>query len=318
MNPSPDAPSALRLKGLRKQYGRSGPKALDGLSCRFPQGAVCGLVGPNGAGKTTLFSVVCGYLPPDAGTVEILGEPGFDPWRLKGRLGVLPQDAEINANVTCRGFLVYMARLQGLAEGRIPAEVQRALAAVHLADRADQPAGSLSHGMRRRLSAISALMGDPELVLLDEPMAGLDPVEARALRQLIMARRGASTLVVSSHNLDELERICDWVVLMDRGRLVREGTVQDVTGSGQEVRWVLGPGRAPLDELRTALPEHRIHWHPGEGASVLVQVAPIDGDLDASAVVIARALSQAGVPIREVRRGKRLEESFLQSTGRSP
>lgn len=298
---------ALIVRGLRKRYGRRSPWALDSLECRFPTGALCGLVGPNGAGKTTLYSVVCGFLPPDEGSVDILGEGGFDPHRLKGRVGVLPQDAEIQGQLTCDEFLRYMARLQGLPRAEARAEAQRVLAGVGLGDRQDGLVSSLSHGMRRRLAVASALLGSPELVLLDEPTAGLDPVQAAGLRTLLSALRGTCTLIVSSHNLVELERLCDWVVLLERGRCVRQGTVAEVTGRSQVVTWTLAPGELPLEELARALPGHGF----SREGDVLVQRAPGEADLDASAVVIARVLADAGVGIRALQRGRSLEESFL-------
>lgn len=304
---------ALRLTGIRKRYKRRGPWALDGLDAEFPTGAISGLVGPNGAGKTTLFSVVCGFLPPDAGEVDILGGGPFEVWRLKGRLGVLPQDASIGGQLTCGDFLQYLAGLQGISGRERGPAVDRALADVQLTDRASDPTNSLSHGMRRRLSIAAALLGEPELVLLDEPMAGLDPAQSKSLREVLALHRGRSTLVVSSHDLDELERLCDHVVVMDKGRLVRQGTVEEVTGRGALVTWSLGPGDPPLAALRPLLPGHELSVED----SRLVHRAPPGADLDAASVVIAAALADAGIAIRGVRRGTSLEESFLAETGRA-
>jgi len=301
---------ALQLTGLKKRYKRRGPWALDGLDAAFPAGVISGLVGPNGAGKTTLFSVVCGFLPPDGGEVDILGGGPFDPWRLKGRLGVLPQDASIGGQHTCRDFLLYLAGLQGLAARERRTAVDRALADVLLSDRGGDRTASLSHGMRRRLSVAAALLGEPELVLLDEPMAGLDPAQAKSLREVLARHRGRSTLVVSSHDLDELERLCDHVVLMDAGRLVRQGTVEEVTGRGALISWTLGPGEAPIERLREALPGQSVAVH---GDRLVFEAAP-GADLDAASVVIAGLLCEAGIAIRAVRRGTSLEESFLAET----
>ncbi len=306
------ADDALRLVGVRKRYSRRAPWALDGLTCRFPRGSVCGLVGPNGAGKTTMYSVVCGYLPADEGGVDILGEGPFDPWRLKGRVGVLPQDAEIDDRRTCREFLHYMGALQGLGRGAGDA-ADEALKAVLLDERADDRVGSLSHGMRRRLSVASALLGSPELVLLDEPTAGLDPVQARSLRKLLADHRGRSTIIVSSHNLVELERICDWVVLIEKGVCVMEGPVEEVTGRRQVVDWTLGPGDPPVDALKHALPGCEWAWSPEGSGGVLTLRAPGDADLDATSITTARILADAGIAIRDLQRGRSLEETFFTS-----
>jgi len=306
---------AIRATGLRKRYRRRGPWALDGLDLEVPTGVISGVVGPNGAGKTTLFSVICGYLRADAGQVDVLGQGTFDPWRLKGRLGALPQDASLDDRLTSEEFLLYVARLQGLSRPDAASEADRTLGELNLGDRASDRIGSLSHGMRRRLASASALLGRPELVLLDEPTSGLDPAQARDLRQVLVRMRGRSTLLVSSHNLDELERICDHLVLVDHGRCTRQGTVDEITGRGRRVAWELGPGEVPLDALREALPDHRWAWEPGTSGGRLTQVPPPDDDLDSASVVVARVLAESGVAIRGVRRGRSLEESYLDGDG---
>lgn len=310
---------ALSFEGVSKRYARRAPLALDGLTCSFPRGAICGFVGPNGAGKTTAFSVVCGFLHPDAGKVCILGQEGFDPWRLKGRLGALPQDADLGDRHTPRELLRHLARLQGIRRREAHAEAERVLSLVRLGDKAGKRIGSLSHGMRRRVAVASALVGSPELVLLDEPTAGLDPVQSASLREALDQIRGITTLVVSSHNLDELERLCDWVVMVDKGRCLAQGTLAQVTGRAQVVVWELGPGEVPLSVLAEKLPEHGFRVEEG----TLTQEAPGQEDLDASSVVVAGALAAAGVGIRSVRRGMSLERRFLAdlaspSRGRPP
>ncbi|MEE2750588.1 MAG: ABC transporter ATP-binding protein [Myxococcota bacterium] len=233
---------ALVLEGLRKRYTRRGPWVLDGLTCRFPRGAVSGLVGPNGAGKTTLFSAVVDFLKLQDGRVDILGEGPFEAFRFKGRIGVLPQDAQLDPRLTPHAFLRGMGQLQGLSRVESEAAVRRALASVNLTERGKDRVGALSHGMRRRISVASALLGQPELVLLDEPTAGLDPREAASLRALLKGLGGKTSVVVSSHNLAELEQICDHVVLIEAGRCLGEGTVEELTARGGVETWSLGPG----------------------------------------------------------------------------
>ncbi len=298
---------ALSLDGVHKQYGR-GKKALAGLTCRFPSGSICGLVGPNGAGKTTAFSVVSGYLQPDAGSIDILGGGPFSSYRLKGRLGVLPQDAALSDRHTPRELLVHCGRLQGLGATASRDEAARILEVVRLGDRVDNRISTLSHGMRRRVAVASALMGSPELVLLDEPLAGLDPVQAHSLRDALKGLRGVQTLVISSHNLAELERMCDWVVMLANGHCVQEGTLADVTGQTQRVEWHVN-GDVPLERLRSALPGHTLSMDGGK----LIQEAP-DGTLDKSSIEIMRVLADVGVSVREVRRGVSLERRFIDET----
>jgi ABC-2 type transport system ATP-binding protein len=303
---------ALVFQEVTRRYGSA--VALDGLDLRVPRGTLCGFVGPNGAGKTTTFSLVCGYMRPDSGRIDVLGHGPFDPWALKGQLGVLPQDAELGDAHTPRELLIHHGRLQGLSGRDAQREAERVLELVHLGDRASRRIGTLSHGMRRRVAVASALVGEPALVLLDEPTAGLDPVQARSLRDALVRRRPGQTLVVSSHDLHELERICDWVVMIDRGHLLRQGPLAEVAGTGETVLWHLGPGEVPLQKLRVALPDHG--WRVEDG--VLEQTAPDGTDLDSSSVAVARVLAEANIPIRELRRGVGLERRFFEDRGASP
>lgn len=299
---------ALVFDGVSKRYSRRGPLALDGVSFAIPRGSVAGFVGHNGAGKTTAFSLVSGYLEPDAGSIDILGLGRFDPHGMKGLLGVLPQDAELPDRHTPRELVRHLARLQGMASAAAASEADRVLDVVDLADRRDHRIATLSHGMRRRVAVATALVGSPALVLLDEPLSGLDPVQANALSHALAALRGQQTLVISSHDLEGLERICDWVVMLKAGRLLREGTLAEVTGRTFFVRWELGPGTVPVDVLAARLPGHTFTAEP----AALVQVAPEDGDLDAASVVVMEELARAGVPLRGARRGVGLERRFLE------
>lgn len=301
---------ALVFEGVTKRYGRQARPALDGLDLHVPRGCIAGLVGPNGAGKTTAFSVVSGFLLPDAGRVDILDGGPFDADRLKGLLGVLPQDAALPDRHTPRELLVHLCRLQGMSAAVARREADRVLEVVRLSDRARDRIGTLSHGMRRRVAVATAMAGQPPLVLLDEPLAGLDPGQASSLRDALAATGSAQTLVVSSHNLVELERLCDWVVFLADGRLVREGTVAALTGRTEVVRWVLGPGPDPVDELRTRLPGHGVDHVDG---ALEVRVPP-DGDLDAANLTVMEILVRDRVPVREVQRGVGLERRFMAET----
>ena len=225
---------ALRLKGVIKRYGKT--RALDGLTLDVPSGALMGLVGPNGAGKTTTFGVVSGAVRADAGQVDVLGQGAFDPVRHAGRLTVLPQDCALNPSSSARQILSFHARLQGLTLQAATREADRVLDLVHLADRSGARVGQLSHGMKRRLAVAQALLGDPELVLLDEPTGGLDPHLVVAMREILSAQRGLRTVVVSSHILADLEATCDHVAFMEDGRCTRSGPVAEVTRRGALVR----------------------------------------------------------------------------------
>ena len=222
---------AVSSKGLVKTYGRR--HALDGFTLDVPEGCVMGLVGPNGAGKTTWMMAVAGLVRTDAGTVGLFGSSHpFTAAAHSGRLAILPQDSELPLESTPEGFLYGLARLQGLSADVAKASARKVLEAVNLADRAKASIRSLSHGMRKRLMAAQCFLGEPDLILLDEPMNGLDPEEAVRFRNLILSRREGCTVVISSHNLADLEKFCTHVTFVRDGKVVKTAALKDLTADG--------------------------------------------------------------------------------------
>ena len=220
--------SLIQCQGLSQLYGSK--KALNNVNFSLEAGAPIALVGPNGAGKTTLFSLLCGYLSPSAGSITILGEAPNSP-KLLGKIAALPQDAALDPNLTIVSQLSFFAQLQGMSAEQAKHEAIRVLALVDLADVADQKPPSLSHGMSKQVSIAQALIGSPELVLLDEPTAGLDPANAKKVRELVKALSPTTTFMISSHNLDELEKLCDQVLYLDKGQLSQAVSMHASTGS---------------------------------------------------------------------------------------
>ena len=215
--------SLLVTQGLSKHYGSV--KALDSLDLSLEAGEPIALIGPNGAGKTTLLSLLCGYIRPTAGSALVLGHaPGSRA--LSGKLAALPQDANLDPRFSIEYQLRLFAKLQGLDSRDAKKEVDRVLGVVQLADAAYKKPDELSHGMRKRMSLAQALIGSPELILLDEPTAGIDPPNVKIIRDLIRAESANTTFVISSHNLDELERLCGSVVYLSEGRLVESGPLE--------------------------------------------------------------------------------------------
>jgi ABC-2 type transport system ATP-binding protein len=314
--PAPEQPApaaALRFTDVKKRFGAT--HALRGLTLQVPRGTLFGLVGPNGAGKTTAFSIACGFLKPDAGEVSILGAGGFDPARHKGRVTALPQDAFLGRETRCIEHLIFYGRLQGLSADEARRQGDRLLEEVGLADRRRAKARTLSHGMLRRLTVAQALLGDPELVMLDEPTSGLDPRHAHELRDLLRrTRRDGRTIVISSHNLPELEALCDHVAFIDRGVALTTGTTEAVTGRGQEVEIELAAGPAPVEPVTAALAGDQVVWD--EDRRVLRIVFKVSDTRAAEDVigVALRALLDAGARISGVRRGTSLEKKFLEMT----
>jgi ABC-2 type transport system ATP-binding protein len=307
------AQAALSFSGVRKRFGAT--EALRGLTLEVPSGALFGLIGPNGAGKTTALSIACGFLVPDAGEVSVLGAGRFDPARHKGRVTALPQDAALGGETRCLEHLVFYGRLQGLPAPQARREGERLLEEVGLADRRRSKARTLSHGMLRRLTVAQALIGTPDLVLLDEPTSGLDPRHAHDLRQLLRrVHRQGRTLVISSHNLPELEALCDQIALIDNGVVAASGTTDAITGKGQEVEIELGDGPAPFEAVVQALSQDRVTFDPDRRVlRVAFQPAPGRGAEDVIGLAL-RALLAEGARVAGVRRGTTLERKFLALT----
>jgi ABC-type multidrug transport system ATPase subunit len=304
---------ALRFTGVRKRFGAI--EALRGLTVEIPRGSLYGVVGPNGAGKTTAISIACGFLRADAGEVSVLGDGVFDVARHKGRVGALPQDALLGRETSCLAHMMYLGQLQGLSRAESLRASERVLDDLGLGDRKHDRVKTLSHGMLRRLSVAQALLGAPELVLLDEPTSGLDPRHAHELRELLRhTHREGVTLLVSSHNLPELEALCDHVAFMDRGQAVTTGATDQVIGKGQEVEIELGAGPEPVEAVAAALVGDAVTWD-GERRTlrIVFRPAPVR---DAEQVIGAalRVLLDSGARIAGVRRGTSLEQKFLQMT----
>lgn len=219
----------LSCQGLVKRYGSS--RALDGVDLTLEVGAPIALIGPNGAGKTTLFSLLCGFLRPSAGEVEVLGaKPGSTA--LHNRLAALPQDAQLDPRFSIGHQLILFAKLQGYSSRQSKAEAIRVLERVGLPDTYNMKPEALSHGMRKRVLFAQTLLGKAELILLDEPTAGLDPPNVKVMRNLISDASSDATFIISSHNLDELEKVCSSVVHLEKGRLKGVVSIDQTKSSG--------------------------------------------------------------------------------------
>ncbi|CCH87771.1 Copper transport ATP-binding protein [Modestobacter italicus] len=227
--------AAVWCTGLRKRYGRH--QAVDGVSFQVGRGEVLGLLGPNGAGKTTVIKMLLGLVRPDAGEVMLLGRPAGDP-RARVRVGYLPELFRYQPWLTATEVLALHVRLAGL---RVPVAEQRECLALvglaaHAAERAGDRVGGFSKGMQQRLGLAVALVARPEFVVLDEPTSALDPLGRVDVRDLVLAlkARGVAVLL-NSHLIGEVERVCDRVVILDRGRVAAAGSLAELLGQ-REVR----------------------------------------------------------------------------------
>ncbi|MEI8257308.1 MAG: ABC transporter ATP-binding protein, partial [Deltaproteobacteria bacterium] len=224
-----------------------------------------------------------------------------------------PQDAMLPAIETVGAFLTYLARLQGLPRGKALESAREALDAVGGAEWWALRCGKLSHGMAKRVGVAQAILGSPELVLLDEPTAGLDPKVAYQLRQFIKGLAGRCTVVVSSHNLAELEEVCDGAAILDRGRLMSAGSLAALTGTSEEFRVTLSPGPVPLDEVR-ALASVRHADFDEAGRSLRVTFDPKAADAETVIAAVLRVLLDRGARIAGLAKGRRLEQRVMELT----
>jgi ABC-2 type transport system ATP-binding protein len=226
--------AALEIRNIVKRFGAQ--NALDDVTFEIPQSGVFGLLGPNGAGKTTLFSIIAGFLKPTRGTISVLGYDIENISALRGRLSILPQDALFQSNVPILEQLVFLSQLNGNLRVDAEREAMKALELVGLAESARKNARILSHGMTKRLGIAQAFLGKPEVILLDEPTAGLDPSNAAGIRQLVRSIQTTATLIVSSHDMREMQEMCSRVAILDRGKLVSCDSVSNITQANRRVR----------------------------------------------------------------------------------
>lgn len=297
--------NAVVLEKVVKRYGSH--LALNELSLTIPKGSICALIGPNGCGKTTTMGVIAGLLRIERGSVDILGRGPFDARTHAGRVSLMPQDAVPSTHVSISESLRYYARLQGLDPASAKRDAEVALEKVQLHDRAKARFGQLSHGMRRRFSIAQALLGKPELVLLDEPTSGLDPELVVQIRELIMQQRREATMLISSHILSELETMCDHAIFVERGKVVRQGSMADLTSTNTLVRYTLG-AMPDLQALEIVLQGCTLEWRE----PTLSVRAPQSQPIERTNALCLRALLDQNVGILEVDAGHSLEAAYME------
>jgi ABC-2 type transport system ATP-binding protein len=305
----------LQTEHLTKRYGDK--TAVDDLSLDICAGEIFGFLGPNGAGKTTSVNMICGLLKPDSGRVLLNGKPLGDGDGWRGRVGVCPQEIVVWEKLTCLEQLQFMGEMYGLASKKACQNGESLLAALDLSERRDWLAAKLSGGMRRRLSLALALVHNPEILLLDEPEAGLDPQSRVLVREYIQSLAHKKTVILTTHDMDEAERLADRVAIIDHGHLL----VQDTP---QALKRRLGCG--DVIEISLAdLPEQSIESllagviEPS-GINVdgnLLTLRTLDGTAKLPAILDRLASAESASGVNDVRlRQNTLEDVFIQLTGR--
>ena len=300
-------PDVLELEGLTRRFGDV--LALDDLSFRVTAGQVIGFLGPNGAGKTTAMRAVFGLTDLDGGTVRWNGRPVGQAERR--RFGYMPEERGLYPGMLVGDQLTYLARLHGMTASDAAGAAQAWLDRLGVGDRAGSRVDALSHGNQQRVQLAAALVHDPELLVLDEPLAGLDPAGIEAIGAVLVEQAGQGRCVLfSSHQLDLVEDLCESVTIIDHGRMVVSGTVDELATSGprrlvvrvegdREARWARGLEGVEVSELEA-------------GAARLVLAPAVDSDS------VLRAAMDAGRVTEFVFQRRRLSEVFRESVGAGP
>ena len=223
----------IEVQHLTKQYGPF--TAVDDVSFRVERGEILGFLGPNGAGKTTTMRVLTGYMPPTEGTAIVAGYDVLDqPIEAKRRTGYLPETPPLYPDMTVREYLAFCARIKGVARADRTSRVDSVMEKTRIADMASRHCGKLSKGYRQRVGLAQALLHNPDVLVLDEPTAGLDPKQIIETRRLIKELAGDHTIVLSTHILPEVSQTCDRVVIINKGRVVAVDSVSNLTARASE------------------------------------------------------------------------------------
>jgi ABC-2 type transport system ATP-binding protein len=291
---------AIRIQGVDKRFGRT--HAVRDLHLDVPMGSLCGFLGPNGAGKSTTIRMIMSIIYPDGGTIDVLGGNALDR---KDRIGYLPEERGLYRKMRVGEFLEYIARLKGALRGGLGNTVKAWLERIELDDVIDKRCQELSKGMQQKIQFLAAIIHEPELIILDEPFSGLDPVNAELLNRLIGELHAEGrTVIFSTHVLHQAEQICDRIFLINHGVKLLDATLE-------EIRERFDPRTVEVEMLDDAPPPglvagvHDIEALPGPRAWEL----HLEEDADPQSVM--RSVLESG-PVRSVRlRRVTLEEAFV-------
>ena len=284
----------IEAKELRKSFGDL--KAVDGISLTVPRGEVLGFLGPNGAGKSTTMKMLTGFLEPDSGTARIAGFDVLEhPKLAKAKLGYLPEGAPLYAEMTPRKLLEFVAGLRGFERHEAVRRTGLAVERTGLEPVLDRTIETLSKGFKRRVGLAQAIVHDPEVLIMDEPTDGLDPNQKHQIRKLIEEMAKEKAIVISTHILEEVEAVCTRAIVINQGRIVADGTAEDLmrrvayhgavairvaTGSVDAVKRALAAGRgvAKVETVSAANGTSQLRAFPKNGAVIATDVASLIRD----------------------------------------
>ena len=310
----------IKVKGLSKSYGST--TAVKNISFEVERGEIVGFLGPNGAGKTTTMRVLTCFLPPTEGTASVAGFDVLEePLAVKKRIGYLPETPPLYPEMNVYDYLEFVARLKGITSGAVAAQIDMVLDRCSLGDVRGKLNGQLSKGYRQRVGLAQALIHDPEVLVLDEPTAGLDPKQLIEVRQLIRELGGDHTVILSTHILPEVSTTCGRVIIINDGKIEASDTPENLTArlQGHDSIWleVDGPAEQVESKLAVVPGVGKITSAEGQAGRSAWQV-----EADKDPVVrtaLARAVIDAGWGLFEMRSvGLSLEDIFLKLTASDP
>ena len=310
----------IELKQVTKRFGAV--EAVKDLSFVAPGGQIVGLLGQNGAGKTTTLNMLTGYFPPTAGQVLVDGMDMLTrPRECKRRIGYLPEKPPLYDEMTVREYLAFVCSLREVKNRAIPGHIDEIMALCGLRDMRDRRLGSLSKGYRQRAGVAQALCGDPPVLVLDEPTVGLDPRQVVEIRSLIRDVGKEHTVIFSSHILSEIQQLCQRVVILHKGKLVREADMAEMTGGDDTLRLrasIAGREKLLLPALKSLPCVRRAKTLPTwdtEITEVELECSAVDNDCGDPQTQLFRLLCGLDMPLRMLTPMQdTLEEIFLQAT----
>jgi ABC-2 type transport system ATP-binding protein len=302
----------IEAQSLSRRYGAT--LAVDNVTFTINRGEIVGLLGPNGAGKTTIMRMLSGYLEPSGGSVHVGGRDlAAEPHRIQAELGYLPENLPVYPEMTVADYLEYAATLKGIpAANRYP-ELREALAATELASRALSPIGKLSRGLRQRVGVAQAILGSPALLILDEPANGLDPEQTVQMRRLVKRLARRATVILSTHIMQEVDALCDRVLILRQGRLALDQPLQDLRDS-RTLRVCTDVAAESLPDLLGRVPQiaQVRQLEAQEGRQLFLLELHASADRDTAASHVASCVINAGCRLYQLQTESRELESVFR------
>jgi gliding motility-associated transport system ATP-binding protein len=307
----------LDIRRLTKRFGAL--TAVDEVSFTVDRGEVLGFLGPNGAGKSTTMKIITGFLPASDGEAHVCGfEVGEAPIEVKKRIGYLPEGAPLYEDMTPAGLLAFVAEVRGFSGPEMTAAIERAAARIHIEEVMYQPIGTLSKGFKRRLGLAQAILHDPEVLILDEPTDGLDPNQKHEVRALIKEMAPDKAIVISTHLLEEVDAVCSRAIIINRGRIVADGTPAELEARSlyhNAVRICVAIDHLGRISEEIAGIEGVARIETGEQADGLAHLVAVPEGGRVIVGDIAECMRRGGIPVEQihVERGH-LDDVFRQIT----